>query len=116
LRIQINPDEDRFLLDHVVDGSPVLPTVMQLDLVARTLRAVEQEQEQPAGLLLRDISPARVTWTCCAPRNRHAAPRRRPGVANCAARVMMRRISWWSPGTRPDPRPGRDREANGRTA
>jgi hypothetical protein len=56
LRIQINPEEDTFLLDHVVDGSPVLPTVMQLDLVARTLRAVEQEQEQPAGLLLRDIT------------------------------------------------------------
>jgi hypothetical protein len=58
LKIQINPEEDTFLLDHVVDGSPVLPTVMQLDLVARTLRAVEQEQEQeqPAGLLLRDIT------------------------------------------------------------
>ena len=70
MRIQINPDEDTFLLDHVVDGSPVLPTVMQLDLVARALRAAEQEQqqeqkqeqqqeqkqEQPAGLLLRDIT------------------------------------------------------------
>ena len=54
LRIQINLEEDTFLLDHVVDGSPVLPTVMQLDLVARALRAVEQKQ--PAGLLLRDIT------------------------------------------------------------
>jgi polyketide synthase family protein/polyketide synthase-like dehydratase family protein len=53
LRIQINPEEDTFLLDHVVDGSPVLPTVMQLDLVARALHA--SGQEQPAGLLLRDI-------------------------------------------------------------
>jgi len=54
LRIQIDPDEDRFLLDHMVDGSPVLPTVMQLDLVARALRAAGQER--PAGLLLRDIT------------------------------------------------------------
>lgn len=54
MRIQINPQEDRFLLDHVVDGSPVLPTVMQLDLVASALPAVEPEQ--PAGLLMRDIT------------------------------------------------------------
>ena len=54
MRIQINPDEDMFLLDHVVDGSPVLPTVMQLDLVARALRAAGQERA--AGLLLRDVA------------------------------------------------------------
>jgi hypothetical protein len=54
LRIQINPEKDTFLLDHVVDGSPVLPTVMQLDLVARALRAAGQEQA--AGLLLRDVA------------------------------------------------------------
>jgi hypothetical protein len=54
LRIQINPDEERFLLDHVVGGSPVLPTVMQLDLVAHALRAAGQEQA--AGLLLRDVA------------------------------------------------------------
>lgn len=54
MRIQINPSEDRFLLDHVVDGAPVLPTVMQLDLVARVLGAAGQGQ--PAGLLMRDIT------------------------------------------------------------
>jgi hypothetical protein len=54
LRIQIDPAADTFLLDHVVDGSPVLPTVMQLDLVARALQTAEWEQS--AGLVLRDIS------------------------------------------------------------
>ena len=38
-KIQIDPELDTFLLDHVVDGSPLLPTVMQLDLVARGLLA-----------------------------------------------------------------------------
>jgi len=53
---------DTFLLDHVVEGSPVLPTVMQLDLVARALKAVESEH--PAGVLLKDITvgpPARFS-------------------------------------------------------
>jgi Polyketide synthase dehydratase len=54
LRIQIDPAADTFLLDHVVDGSPVLPTVMQLDLVARALRATEGGQS--AGVLIRDIT------------------------------------------------------------
>jgi hypothetical protein len=54
LRIQIDPGVDSFLLDHVVDGSPVLPTVMQLDLVARALQA--GEREQLAGVLMRDIT------------------------------------------------------------
>ena len=54
MRIQIDPEEDTFLLDHVVGGSPVLPAVMQLDLAARALRAAGQGQ--PAGLLLRDIT------------------------------------------------------------
>lgn len=54
MRIQIDPAADTFLLDHVVDGSPVLPTVMQLDLVARALGAAGRKQ--PAGLLIRDIT------------------------------------------------------------
>jgi hypothetical protein len=61
LRIRIDPDVDTFLLDHVVDGSPVLPTVVQLDLAARTLRAVDPDW--PAGLLLTDITvgtPVRI--------------------------------------------------------
>ena len=55
--IQINPEADAFLLDHVVDGSPLLPTVMQLDLVARELLALAADQgtEQSAGMHLRDI-------------------------------------------------------------
>jgi polyketide synthase-like dehydratase family protein len=53
LKIQIDPAVDTFLPDHVVDGSPVLPTVMQLDLVARGLLA--GTAEQPAGVLMRGI-------------------------------------------------------------
>jgi hypothetical protein len=57
LKIQIDPEVDTFLFDHVVDGSPLLPTVMQLDLVARELlaRAAGQGRRQSAGLRLRDI-------------------------------------------------------------
>ena len=53
---------DTFLPDHVVDGSPVLPTVMQLDLVARGLLA--RTAERPAGVLMRGIRvgpPVRFT-------------------------------------------------------
>jgi hypothetical protein len=59
LKIRIDPGQDTFLLDHVVDGTPLLPTVMQLDLVARGLVATTAAQQAPpraaAGLLLRDI-------------------------------------------------------------
>jgi hypothetical protein len=57
MRIQIDPATDTFLLDHVVDGSPLLPTVMQLDLVARALLARDANRgaERPAGMRLRDI-------------------------------------------------------------
>jgi len=58
LKIRIDPEQDTFLLDHVVDGAPLLPTVMQLDLVARGLMATtaaQQATRPQAGLLLRDI-------------------------------------------------------------
>jgi Polyketide synthase dehydratase len=57
LIIQIDPEADTFLLDHVVDGSPLLPTVMQLDLVARGLLtwAADQGTGQPAGIWMRGI-------------------------------------------------------------
>lgn len=53
MKIRIDPAVDTFLPDHVVDGSPVLPTVMQLDLVARRLLA--GTAEPPAGVLMRGI-------------------------------------------------------------
>lgn len=58
LKVQINPDVDTFLADHRVDGVPLLPTVMQLDLAARGLRAWTGSRagtSPPAGLLLRGI-------------------------------------------------------------
>jgi Polyketide synthase dehydratase len=67
LKIQIDPAVDTFLLDHVVDGAPLLPTVMQLDVVAHALQAAGATQgkaERPAGMLLRDIRvgpPARFS-------------------------------------------------------
>lgn len=59
--IQIDPEVDTFLLDHVVDGSPLLPTVMQLDLVARRLlaQAAGPGADRPDGILLRDIRVGR---------------------------------------------------------
>jgi Polyketide synthase dehydratase len=58
LKIRIDPEQDTFLLDHVVDGAPLLPTVMQLDLVARGLTATtaaRQTAPSSAGVLLRGI-------------------------------------------------------------
>ncbi len=58
LKVKINPDVDTFLADHCVDGVPLLPTVMQLDLAARGLQAWAGSQAgtgPPAGLLLRGI-------------------------------------------------------------
>ena len=58
MKIQIDPEQDSFLLDHVVDRAPLLPTVMQLDLVARGLTAMTAAQPTgppSAGLLLRGI-------------------------------------------------------------
>ncbi len=57
LKVQINPDVDTFLADHCVDGVPLLPTVMQLDLAARGLRAWagSRASTSPAGVLLRGI-------------------------------------------------------------
>jgi len=58
LRIQIDPDLDTFLADHRVSGVPLLPTVMQLDLAARGLRAWTRSRPStgtPAGVLMRGI-------------------------------------------------------------
>jgi hypothetical protein len=55
LKIRIDPRTDTFLLDHVVAGAPLLPTVMQLDLTARALRACRTDLEAPGGILLRDV-------------------------------------------------------------
>jgi hypothetical protein len=62
LKIKINPDVDTFLADHRVDGVPLLPTVMQLDLAARGLQAWTGSRADagtpagtPAGVLLRGI-------------------------------------------------------------
>jgi hypothetical protein len=58
LKVQIDPDIDTFLADHCVDGVPLLPTVMQLDLAARGLQAWAGSRVgtgPPAGVLLRRI-------------------------------------------------------------
>jgi hypothetical protein len=55
VKIRIDPAVDTFLLDHVVAGAPLLPTVMQLDLAARALLACGADQGAPAGLALRDV-------------------------------------------------------------
>ena len=55
LKIQIDPLVDTFLLDHIVAGAPLLPTVMQLDLVARALPACCADREAPAGIMLREV-------------------------------------------------------------
>jgi len=55
--IEIDPEIDTFLLDHVVGGTPLLPTVMQLDLVARetVARTAAMAAGRPAAMRLRDI-------------------------------------------------------------
>jgi enediyne polyketide synthase len=56
LKIQIDPDLDTFLADHCVDGVPLLPTVMQLDLAARGLQAWSRAgTSPPAGVLFRGM-------------------------------------------------------------
>jgi hypothetical protein len=58
LKIWIDPKQHTFLLDHVVGGAPLLPTVMQLDLVARrltTMTAAQQTAPPSAGLLFRGV-------------------------------------------------------------
>jgi hypothetical protein len=55
LKVQIDPLADTFLLDHVVAGAPLLPTVMQLDLAARAWQACRAGLEAPAGLMLRAV-------------------------------------------------------------
>jgi hypothetical protein len=54
LKVEINPDFDTFLADHRVDGVPLLPTVMQLDLAARGLQAWAGASPS-TGVLLRGI-------------------------------------------------------------
>jgi len=55
--IKIDPEIDTFLLDHVVDGTPLLSTVMQLDLVARETVAgtAAMPAGRPAAIRFRDI-------------------------------------------------------------
>jgi len=58
LKIEIDPKVDTFLADHRVNGVPLLPTVMQLDLAARGLQAWTGSRagtSTPAGVLLRGI-------------------------------------------------------------
>jgi hypothetical protein len=55
LKIQIDLVSDTFLLDHVVAGAPLLPTVMQLDLAARAWPTRGVGEGPPAGMTLRDV-------------------------------------------------------------
>jgi Polyketide synthase dehydratase len=84
LKIQINPRLDAFLLDHVVAGAPLLPTVMQLDLAARALPACCAHREAPAtpeGILLRDVVVGNaVRFDRPGPRELHLISRRRAPV------------------------------------
>lgn len=52
MRIQIDPARERFLADHVVDGTPLLPTVMALDLM---VRAASPRRPPTARLVVRDL-------------------------------------------------------------
>ena len=84
LKIQINPRLDAFLLDHVVAGAPLLPTVMQLDLAARALPACCAQREAPAmpeGILLWDVVVgSAVRFDRPGPRELHLVSRRRAPV------------------------------------
>src|SRR5271156_4530537 len=86
LKIRINPRLDTFLLDHVVAGAPLLPTVLQLDLAARALLACCAHQEvpaTPAGIMLRDVVVGHpVRFDRPGPRELHLVSRRcAPGRA-----------------------------------
>jgi Polyketide synthase dehydratase len=77
LKIRIDPLLDTFLLDHVVAGAPLLPTVMQLDLAVRALPACRADREAPAGIMLRDVvigTPVRFDRP--GPRELHLVSRR----------------------------------------
>jgi Polyketide synthase dehydratase len=77
LKIQIDPLTDTFLLDYVVAGAPLLPTVMQLDLVARVLLACYADWRAPAGITLRDVAVgAPVRFDRPGPRELHRVSRR----------------------------------------
>ena len=86
MKIQIDPRLDAFLLDHVVAGAPLLPTVMQLDLAARVLPARCAHREAPAtpaGIMLRDVVVGHpVRFDRPGPRELHLVSRRcAPGRA-----------------------------------
>jgi hypothetical protein len=55
LKIQIDPACDMFLFDHVVAGTPLLPTALQLDLVARAVPPRSAGRHAPGGIMLRDV-------------------------------------------------------------
>jgi hypothetical protein len=101
--IQIDPEVDTFLFDHVVDASPLLPTVMQLDLVARGLLARRQIGEwsgQPGfdcaisgwDRLCGSACPALHSWNCGARRPLPLSRGMPSCAASCAARSMTHRI------------------------
>jgi Polyketide synthase dehydratase len=94
LKIRIDPRTDTFLLDHVVAGVPLLPTVMQLDLAARALPACGVGPEAPGGIVLRDIVVgAPVCFDRSGPRELHlvsrwCGPRQpEPGAVRCELRT-----------------------------
>jgi Polyketide synthase dehydratase len=62
--IKIDPEIDTFLLDHAVDGTPLLPTVMQLDLVAREMlaRTAAMPDGGPTAIRLRGIHVGPPLW------------------------------------------------------
>ncbi len=81
MKIQINPRSDAFLLDHVVAGAPLLPTVMQLDLAVRALPASCAYREAPAGILLQDVVVGNaVRFGRPGPRELHLVSRRRAPI------------------------------------
>jgi hypothetical protein len=101
LRIRIEAARDAFLADHVAGGLPVLPTVMQLDLVVRGLLAVGARGAgargagavAPAGMLLRDVvvgPSVRFTGPDARDLNLACTPYRPAGTRDAAIRCELR--------------------------
>ncbi|WP_437223253.1 SDR family NAD(P)-dependent oxidoreductase [Planctomicrobium sp. SH661] len=87
--IELNPEKERFLNQHLVQGKPTLPFVVALEMMAEAARTVTN---QPLVLEARDIEALQaIKWSTPSPMTIHVRAEAAGGEVQCALIADVRR-------------------------